>query len=191
MLHTRRFIQSLPTYLFLLSLVLSLIRPETVFAQAGDGIQRQVDPETGKVNFISSANGRPLAASQVLGLVTNRAADPALAIAQHFGHEFGLTNPARELKAIDSNHAQNGRVTVRFQQQYQDIPVIAAELIVNTNEQGDFYSMNGEVAPELSLPMQPTIDPEPARQIALQAAAKWYRKTTADFIASTPTLWVF
>jgi len=191
MLHTRRFIQSLLTYLFLLSLVFSLIRPESAFAQARDGIKRQLDPETGKVNFISSANGRPLAASQVLGFTPSRAADPAMAIAQYFGSEFGLQNPARELKAIRSSHAASGRVTVHYQQQYQGISVLAGELIINTNDQGDFYSMNGEVALDLSLPTQPTIDPEQASQIALQAAAKWYRKTTADFITSTPTLWIF
>ena len=191
MLHMRRFIQSLLTYLFILSFVFSLIQPEPVSAQAKDEIKRQFDPETGKVNFISSVSGRPLASSQVLGFVTNRAADPAMAIAQHFGSEFGLQNAARELKTIRYSHAENGRVAVRYQQQYQGIPVIAGELIVNTNDRGDFYSMNGEVTSDLSLPTQPTIDPEQARRIALEAAAKWYRKTTADFVASNPTLWVF
>src|SRR5258706_2633167 len=188
---TRKPIRVLIVYLLILALGLVLIQPMSAFAQARDGIKRQVDPGTGKVDFISSANGRPLAASQVLGLIPNRAADPALAIAQHFGSEFGLQNADQELTAIRSNHAKSGRVTVRYQQQYQGIPVMAGELIVNTNDQGDFYSMNGEVAPDLSLPTQPTIDSEQASRIALQAAAKWYRKTTADFIASTPTLWVF
>jgi len=188
---TRKPIRVLIVYLLILALGLVLIQPMSAFAQARDGIKRQVDPGTGKVDFISSANGRPLAASQVLGLIPNRAADPALAIAQHFGSEFGLQNAAQELTAIRSNHAKSGRVTVRYQQQYQGIPVMAGELIVNTNDQGDFYSMNGEVASDLSLPTQSTIDSEQASQIALQAAAKWYRKTTADFITSTPTLWVF
>ena len=191
MSHARKFIQSLLTYLFLLSLILSLIQPGSASAQTRDGIKRQVDPATGKVNFISSASGHPLAASQVLGLIPDRAADPALTIAQHFGPEFGLANAAHELKVIHSTHAENGRVTVRYQQEYQGVPVMAAELIVNTNDQGDFYSMNGEVASDLSLPTQPTIGPEQARQIALQAAAKWYRKTTEDFVTSTPTLWIF
>ena len=191
MSHTRKFIQRLLTYLFLLSLILSLIQPESASAQTKDGIKRQVDPETGKVNFISSASGRPLPASQALGFVPDRAADPALAIAQHFGREFGLRDAARELMAMRSDHAESGRVTIRYQQQYQGIPVLAGELIVNTNDQGDFYSMNGEVALDLSLLTQPTIGPEQASQIALQAAAKWYRKTTGDFVTSTPTLWIY
>ena len=68
---------------------------------------------------------------------------------------------------------------------------MAGELIVNTNDQGDLYSMNGEVAPNLSLPTLPTIGSQEASQIALQAVAKWYRKAPDKFIASTPTLWIF
>ena len=35
---------------------------------------------------------------------------------------------------------------VRYQQNYQGIPVMGGELIVNTDENGDLYSMNGEVS---------------------------------------------
>jgi len=115
MSHTRKFIQRLLTYLFLLSLILSLIQPESASAQTKDGIKRQIDPATGKINFISSLSGRPLAASQALGFVPDRAADPALAIAQHFGREFGLRDAARELMAMRSDHAESGRVTIRYQ----------------------------------------------------------------------------
>jgi Zn-dependent metalloprotease len=51
--------------------------------------------------------------------------------------------------------------------------------------------MSGEVSPNLSLPTQPTIDSAQAADTALQALAKWYEKSSADFVASEPELWIF
>ena len=79
----------------------------------------------------------------------------------------------------------------RYQQHYQGVPVMGGELIVNTDENGDLYSMNGEVSTDLSLSTQPTLDSEQARQSALRAVAKWYQKTTEDFVASEPELWIY
>jgi Zn-dependent metalloprotease len=69
--------------------------------------------------------------------------------------------------------------------------VLGGELIVNTNERGDLYSMNGEVSPNLSLQTQPTIDSARAAEIALQAMAKWYQRSPEDFAASEPELWIY
>ena len=74
-----------------------------------------------------------------------------MALAKRFGPEFGLNNPARELTALKTARSDNGRMTFRYQQNYQGIPVVGGELIVNTNENGDLYSMNGEISPDLSL----------------------------------------
>jgi Zn-dependent metalloprotease len=183
--------QVLFVYFLMIALGMVLIRPESASAQAGDGIKRQYNPETGRVNFISSISGRPLPASQVLGFTPDNTTDPALAIAQRFGPEFGLKDAVHELTAVRSVQAGNGRLIVRYQQAYKSIPVMAGELVVNTNLKGDLYSMNGEVALDLSVPIHPTIDSEEASRIALQAAAKWYRMTPGDLIASTPTLWIF
>jgi Zn-dependent metalloprotease len=174
----------------LLSLNLSAAR--SVFAQGGDGIKRQYDPVSGKVSFISSESGRPLAASEVLGIAPGtRLVDPALAIAQRFAPEFGVKDPLHELAAMRTNHSGNGRVMVRYQQNYQGVPVIGGELIVNTDENGDLYSMNGEVSSDISLITETTIHPDKARQIALQSVAKWYKKTPDDFVVTDPILWIF
>src|SRR6185503_5504897 len=103
----------------------------------------------------------------------------------------GLKNPERELSEIKTKHSDDGRMSVRYQQNYEGVPVMAGELIVNTNANGDLYSMNGEVSPDLSLQTQPTIDSAQARGSALQAAAKWYQKTPEDFFATEPELWIF
>jgi len=190
-LNIRKTTQVLIIYSLIIALGFVLIQPGSVSAQAQDGIKRQYNPQSGRVNFISSASGHPLPALQALGFIPNNTGNPAQAIVQRFGPEFGLKDAVHELTATRSVHAGNGRVTVHYQQEYKNIPVMAGELIVNTNDQGDLYSMNGEIAPNLSLPTQPTIDSQEASRIALQAAAKWYRKTPEDFNTSAPTLWVF
>jgi Zn-dependent metalloprotease len=114
-----------------------------------------------------------------------------MALAKRFAPEFGIKNPERDLSEMKKHKSNDGRLTVRYQQKYQDIPVMGGELIVNTNESGDLYSMNGEVSQNLSLPTQPTVDSASAAQTALQALAKWYQKTPADFVASAPELWIY
>jgi bacillolysin len=187
---TRRFTQFIFSTIVILSMSLSVSQPQPASAQGGDGIQRQVNAETGRVSFIGPESGRVLSASRALGSLA-RPADPALALAKRFAPEFGLKNPERELTEMKANHPGDGRMSVRYQQNYEGIPVMGGELIVNTNENGDLYSMNGEVSPDLSLSTQPTIDSAQAKESALLAAAKWYQKSPEDFLVSEPELWIF
>jgi hypothetical protein len=168
----------------------SFSSPPVSAAQGGDGLQRQTNPQTGKVSFLGPETGRILPASKALGIAV-RPQDPAMALVQRFGLEFGLRNPERELTEKKSSRSGEGRLAVRYQQNYEGIPVLGGELIVNTNENGDLYSMNGEVSGNLSLSIQPTISSEQSRQTALQATAKWYQKSSEDFVASEPTLWIY
>jgi Zn-dependent metalloprotease len=123
--------------------------------------------------------------------LSERQADPALALANRFGIEFGLQDPATELVPIQRLQSDDGRIKVRYQQSYRGIPVIGGELIVHTSTDGDLYSINGEVARGLSLSIDPAIEPEEANSAALQAMAKWYQMSPSDFIISQPELWVF
>ncbi len=172
------------------SLLFSLLHPQPVRAQGGDELKRQFNAESGKVSFMGPANGRSLSAAKALG-TSIRPQDPAMALAKRFAPEFGLQNPERNLSELKSEHTDNGQWTVRYQQKYQGIPVMGGELIVNTNERGDLYSMNGEVSPDLSLATQPTIDAAQAREIALQAVAKWYEKKPDNFTTTEPELWIY
>src|SRR5688572_5388388 len=187
-----RFIQCVFSSLMILSIGFSATQPQSAAAQGGDGIKRQVNVESGKVSFIGPESGRSVSASKALGISSFiRPADPALALAKRFAPEFGLKNPERDLSVKESDQLDTGQLNVRYQQNYQGIPVMGGELIVNTNENGDLYSMNGEVSPALTLPTQPTIDSEQAKETALQAAAKWYQKSSTDFIATEPELWIY
>jgi Zn-dependent metalloprotease len=114
-----------------------------------------------------------------------------MALARRFGPEFGLKNPERDLTELKTRHVIDGRIAVHYQQNYHGIPVMGGELIVNTDPQGDLYSINGEVSSDLSLAVQPTIDAEQARQTALQALAKWNQRTSEEFLASNPELWIY
>ncbi len=176
----------------ILTIIFSGFPMRSASAQGKDGLKRQVNAQTGKLSFIGPENGRSLSASQALGITSfARPADPALALAKRFGPEFGLKNPERDLSQIKTDSSENGRITARYQQHHQGVPVMGGELIVNTDENGDLYSMNGEVSTDLSLSTQPTIDSEQARQSALRAVAKWYQKMTEDFVASEPELWIY
>jgi Zn-dependent metalloprotease len=182
---TKTKINKTATIVLALTMIFSAIQPSAASAQSGDGIKRQVNAESGRVSFIGPESGRALSASRALGTFI-RPQDPAMALANRYAPEFGLGNPERDLSEMKAARADDGRVTVRYQQSYDGIPVMGGELIVNTNDDGDLYSMSGEVSPNLSLPTQPTIDSAQAADTALQALAKWYEKSSADFVASEP-----
>jgi Zn-dependent metalloprotease len=178
------------TIVVALTMLFSMIHPAVASAQSGDGVKRQVNPQSGRVSFIGPENGRALSASRALGTFA-RPQDPARALADRFAPEFGLKDPARDLSEMKAVRSEDGRVTVRYQQEYNGIPVMGGELIVNTNERGDLYSMNGEVSSDLSLQTTPTIDSAQAAETALQAMAKWYQRAPEDFAASAPELWIY
>ena len=186
----KKLIGRFASFIIILCITFSSFQPGPVSAQAQDGLKRQVNAESGRVSFISPESGRVLVAAKALGTFI-RPQDPALALVKRFGSEFGLRNPGSELSEIETSRPEDGRVIVRYQQNHQGIPVMGGELIVNTNDNGDLYSVSGEVSPNLSLPTQPKVGPAQARDSALQSVAKWYEKTSADFSASAPVLWIF
>src|SRR5262245_38793016 len=190
MLNHRKFAQTLFSGIVIFTLMLSGFSPSSAQAQAGDGLKRQVNAETGKVSFIGPESGGVVSAAKALGTVL-RPSDPGKALLERFAPEFGIKDPERDLTELKKNQSEDGRMSVRYQQKYEGIPVIGGELIVNTNEEGDLYSMNGEVSPDISVSIQPKIESAQAAATAREALAKWYQKTPADFVASEPELWIY
>jgi bacillolysin len=189
----QRTTQSIFSLVIILILSITMFRPPVVFAQGTGGVKRQVNAQTGRVSFLLPEGGSVLPAGEALkGMsLSERRADPALALINRFGVEFGLKDPARELVALQTRQTDEGQIKVRFQQSYQGIPVIGGELIVHTNADGDLYSINGEVAKDLSLPTEPTVSLEEAQASALRLVAKGYERTPDHFNVSAPELWVF
>ena len=145
--HVHRFVSSM----IAMTMILSGFVPNSVAAQGGgddgrrqanaqkgggDGIRRQVNPQSGRVSFIGPGSGRALPASKALGTSVHPQ-DPGRALVNRFASEFGIKNPGRDLSEMKRDRPGDGRVTVRYQQTYQGIPVMGGELIVNTNENGD------------------------------------------------------
>jgi len=187
----RRLIQAI-SIVVISSMIFSGFQIKPVSAQGQGGLKRQVNSQTGKISFIHPENGNPMPASNALGISpATSLRNPAMALVRHFAPEFGVMKPDRDLSELRANHRPDGRITVRYQQNYQEVPVIGGELIVNTDDNGDLYSMNGEVSPQLSLSTYPALDPEQAGKIALQASAKWYQKPSQDFLVSEPQLWIY
>lgn len=174
----------------ILSILFTNAHVMSTSAQEGDGVERQYNAQTGKISFMGPESGSSVAAPRALG-TSLRPQDPAMALAKRFGPEFGLKSPERDLVEMKTHQSEDGRLMVRYQQRYQGIPVMGGELNVNTNENGDLYSLNGEVASNLTLSTLPNVDPEQAVQTALEGAAEWYEKTPGEFAASTPELWIY
>ena len=186
----QRITQKFIAVIALVAVIFSVLEPTWALAQSGDGLKREYNAESGRVSFIGPESGRVLSEQKALGTFI-RPQDPGMSLAKRFAPEFGIDDPERNLAKMKTSKPGDGRVTVRYQQTYQGVPVMGGELIVNTNERGDLYSMNGEVSPDLSLQTQPEIASDKAQAAALQAVAKWYQGTPDDFVATEPELWIY
>jgi bacillolysin len=157
-------------------------------AQEGD-LRIGRSSETGKVTFIGADPGSPftLADRSLEGFA---AEDAGIAYIDNFADEIGLQDPAAELRVFRDS-SRDGRGTVRYQQVYNGVPVLAGELIVNTDAEARLLSISGEVSPDLSLSVDPDTESDTARANALRAVAKSYDLDPGELNASDPELWVF
>ena len=179
------------TILVLLSISLQGVQPafaNSARPQSDDGIEIGYHSETGKVSYVgassSSPTNTPDSYSQNLS-----PEERGLALLSPYAEQFGLKDISNEL--INQGSVQeNDREVTRYQQVYQGIPVLAGELVVNSNARG-LLSINGEIAPDLKLDTMPQISADDARQSASEMMAKWYQAAPGDFSASAPELWIY
>ncbi|HEU5100885.1 MAG TPA: M4 family metallopeptidase, partial [Roseiflexaceae bacterium] len=144
--------------------------------------------ETGKARFLSMESQRPLWRSSSLAAATPEQASRAfLSI---YGLLFGLRGQARELALL--RQAQSaGRDFVRFQQLYEGVPVLAGEIVVQTDRDRAVVSANGEILPDPQLSVQPRMAADAAAQNGLAAITKWYGLAASDLQATAPQLWIY
>lgn len=157
----------------------------------GDGLRFDTHEETGKVSFIGADPAAPytLKGQTLEGLSPQ---DQAMVYLKHFGEALGLRAPERALQPLGRpRQVPDGRRSVRYQQVYQGIPVLAGEFIVNLDGRGRMLSISGEVSPDLTISIEPRLTREEGRAIALGAVAKWYRLEVGGLRATDPQLWVF
>jgi Zn-dependent metalloprotease len=130
-----------------------------------------LNAETRTVGYLGGTANRPVATSVSLGRpATARGA--ARAFVGRFGSLFGVASPARELSMASVTPGGRGRTFVRYQQTYRGVPVLAGELIVQTDAQRDVVSVGGEASPDLSVDVTPSIGAARARRLAVEATAR-------------------
>ena len=145
--------------------------------------------ETGKVRFIGTAAGRPIARPRgVRATASPRVAARAF-LARH-GKAFGLAEPAQELRVESSHGGSAGRSSVRFQQLRDGIPVMGGELVVNLDRGGNVLSAGGETAPAAAT-RTPSVTAAAARQEAIAAVAKERRISAVRLRSTSPSLWIY
>jgi Zn-dependent metalloprotease len=187
------FLNVLVSVLVGMTLLLSAAQPNLVSASTelagGEGIRTSVHPQTGKLSFLGADPSSPIRVDA--GMRANLSAEGrGFAILDVYGPQFGLKNPQEELRLTSTREAE-GRGTTKYQQLYQGIPVMAGELIVNTNAQGGLLSINGEVSPDLDISITPSIDAALAQTVALQEVTSAYGLSLSDVVASEPELWIY
>ena len=145
--------------------------------------------DTGAVNFIGAGPGAPLASpGRAAGALVQ---DSAMNHALEYGPLFGLNDPASDLRAMRTRSHPDGRASVRFQQLHKGIPVIAGEIIVGMDRDGNLLWMGGETSPYADLATEPRITEAEARATALTAVAKWYGVPEGSLEASPAELSVY
>jgi bacillolysin len=158
-------------------------------SQASGGTPRIVrHAETGKARFLEAGSNQPLWQSNSLAAATPEQLSRTFLSA--YGQLFGLRSQDRELTLMQQERVSD-RNFVRFQQVYQGVPVIAGEIVVQTNQQRAVMSANGELMPELQITTQPSVAADLAAQKALSAIAKEYHLRASDLRGTTPQLWIF
>ena len=115
----------------------------------------------------------------------------AKSVVLRFAPEFGLQASSQNFSEAKKSQASSDHIITHFQQKHNGVPVLGGEIIVNTNQHGDLFSVSGEVSPNPTVQTQPTIDSAQAANFALSAIAKWYEMDMTNFHATDPELWIY
>ncbi len=137
-------------------------------SQAGGTLNVSWDADTGIPRFLTgniasacipynptaAERGNPLAIARGF-LDGNRDLFKLDAVARDFG--VGRLEPDKQL----------GFSNVRLPQVYKGVPVFGKQLVVHLDQKGQIVAVNGQYAPGLSIPTQPSITKGQAEQVAL------------------------
>jgi bacillolysin len=154
------------------------------------GVRIDYHNETGKLSFLGVSPESPIVVQGALNESLSMV-DRSMAVLDVYGADFGLENPAQELRLMRERINDKGRTSVRYQQVYKGIPVLAGELIVNQDSMGRLISISGEISPDLSISTTPVLSSADAKEMALKAIAKYYDLSVGDLKTTDPELWVF
>lgn len=157
-----------------------------------DDAQIVRDEETGRVRFMSAGSTPLFSPPGSAGAL--KSTDVAFEFLKTIGSGFGLSDPANELTVMTAQQEEDGREFLRLQQRYQGVPVVGGELIIQLNPDGAVLSAAGEVATGLGFGVEPAINADTARQLAVEAVLQNdpMAGLTAELLTtSEPELWVY
>jgi Zn-dependent metalloprotease len=103
------------------------------------------DPD-GRVRAVVADPTHPLQRASTVGNATPPA-DAAKAFLAEHADALGLATNAQGLKALRTDNGTAGDRIVRFSQEVQGVPVVAATVIVVTQADGDVLSIASETTP--------------------------------------------
>ncbi len=177
--------------LLLLALALLASLPSSSSsAQEGGGERTARDPLTGVTTFLGFDPHSPVSLAPSQSVAGRSATDLAASALIRFGPEFEITDPEQDLRLVRSpEHGTEG--SVRYQQLYQGVPVLAGELLVNLNGHGQLRAIIGEISPDLAVDITPVVASGEAKDTAVAAVAKVEGVDAGALRVSDPSLWIF
>ena len=105
-------------------------------------------------------------------LGTDKSVGRAAQALRRFGSLFGVSDPAAELRVLDTTTDRLGRSRTSFEQLHRGVPVIGGVLRVHVDAEGRLHAINGTFIPTRALDTNPRVAPEDAAQGAFQLVAK-------------------
>lgn len=176
---------------FLLSFPSSaLANPTAIAGLQTSGATVQQNKKTGKVTFIGSNSPQGIKLSSNVPILANNPQEQARNFVRAYAPLFGVNNPDTDLVARKS-FTLDAQSTVKYQQIYNNIPVIGAEINVNLDSFGNLLAMTGESASSLNLNTTPKVSAAQALSTALKVVRKAYNLSASSVNATTPELRIY
>jgi len=196
----------------ILILIIILLLPTSVFSKSIDdnetnilvkslkdcsegNVRIQYNELTGKIRFIETDYGRPLSVEKVIGkdiYIRDYLDDDLVKLfIESYKELFGISDAEKELRLLKITTNENKDRFVRYQQYFNDIPVFLGETIVQLNQRKDIVSVTSKLVPNINVQIVPFVDPSNAKDIALNAVAKWYRKDMGSLYAEEPVVMIY
>lgn len=156
---------------------------------AGGQLRIACHSVTGKVRFIGGQASAPVASQNAAGV--NSSEEAARNFLAAYGDLFGLQNQASELVLEKIVAPNQGAEAVRFQQFYNGLPVIGAEVTVQLDAKRQILAVGGEILPDLAISPVAKLTDSEASQQAQTVIAKKYGRTAADLTVKQPELAIY
>lgn len=169
------------------ALAIALLSVSSVAALAQSAPEISRNSRTGLVVWMSGAEDAPVAKADAGGALKS----PARAAADFLDGQssaFGLRKGSAELKPVKTSDDGEGRDFVRFQQNYDGVPILGAELNVQLDAGRNVVSVNGKTTGDVDVSTAPAVTAAEALRTAIQFTALARKVDAADLNGSEPKL---